>query len=296
MKKKIEQIFESSFWEEVWGEAQELREVKKKKSSKSDSGRPWDKRAEHFNQKTSGKDGSARTESVIKFLEEEGAYFQGMKVVDIGCGPGSITLRLAEKADHVYALDPSEKMLELLNQKIKEQGAKNITLLQERWQDVKLEEKDWHEAFDLSFSSMSPGVDGPQDMKKLLDSSKKFCYFSTFAGRRDKSRQELWEQLLGEKFEERGLDIIYPFNFLYSWGYRPSLRFYSQRRRENIPPEEAVREILQYFHMALEVDEKVEEAVRSYIEQRLQQDGRFPYESEASYGMMLWDKNVITSR
>lgn len=295
MGKKLEQVFESSFWEEAWVEAQALRDEQKKKSGQSGGVRPWDKRAEHFNHKVSGGEGSARTENVISFLEDEGALVPGMKIIDIGCGPGSITLRLAETADHVYALDPSQKMLQLLKQKIEEKGLKNITLLQERWQDIDLEKEGWLEAFDLSFSSMSPGVDAPPDMQKLLDSSKRFCYFSTFAGRRDKARQELWEMLMGEKFEEKSLDIMYPFNLLYAWGYRPSLRFHNQNQREYLSPEEAVREVKQFFHMALEVDEKVEGVIRNYIDQRLQND-KFLHESEACHGMMVWDKNVFISR
>lgn len=139
---------------------------------------------------------------------------------------------------------------------------------------------------------MTPGVDDPESLLKLINSSRKYCYLSTFAGRTDKAREELWQVLTGDHFQKRDLDIIYPFNLLYSWGYRPNLRFYRHYASDFLPLEEAVEELLQYFHLVMEADSKVENKVREYVTEKLK-NNLFPYEREIYHGMLLWDKTVL---
>jgi ArsR family transcriptional regulator len=55
------------------------------------------------------------------------AGFVGKRVADLGCGEGSLTLLLARFAEKVVALDQSEKMLKLVEERAVEQGiAKRI--------------------------------------------------------------------------------------------------------------------------------------------------------------------------
>lgn len=267
-----------------------MRRGKKNDESKGTSA--WDKRAGHFNRKVSGEDGSARTNTIIKFLRDEGVLHPGMKIIDVGSGPGSVTLLLAEKAGEVYALDPAVKMLTILEEKAKTKGINNVHTVQARWQDIDLKEKGWEDAFDLSFASMTPGVDDPESLQKLMDSSRKYCYLSTFAGRIDKAREELWQMLTGHPFQKKDLDIIYPFNLLYSWGYRPSLRFYRHYGLDFLPLEESVEELMQSFHIVMEVDSTVKNKISNYVTGKLQ-NNLFPYEREIYHGMLIWDKTVV---
>ncbi|MDO9533985.1 MAG: class I SAM-dependent methyltransferase [Bacillota bacterium] len=149
----INKIFSGGFWEKIWLEAGLLRRGKRSvDDSKGTSA--WDKRAGHFNRKVSGEDGSARTNTILKFLREEGALYPGMKIIDVGSGPGSVTMLLAETAGEVYALDPAVKMLTILQEKAREKGINNLHTVQARWQEIDLKAKGWEEAFDLSFASM----------------------------------------------------------------------------------------------------------------------------------------------
>lgn len=291
MREEIKKIFNSSFWEDAWQAANKIRKEKSRLKN-GEAILAWDRRAGHFDRKVSGDEGSDRTAAIIRFLKEENALFPGMKVLDVGCGPGSITLPLAEVAKEVYALDPSEKMLELLLEKIRKKKMKNIFIFAERWEDIDLKERGWQEAFDLSFASMSPGVSDPESLQKLIASSKKYCYLSTFAGRKDRARDELWELLSGEPWEKGDLDIIYPFNLLYTWGYRPSLRFYRHYRKEYLTPEEATEELLQYMYVAFGAREEIRRKVYRYVVERLE-NSLFLYEREVIHGMLIWDKTRV---
>ena len=48
-------------------------------------------------------------------------------ILDIGCGTGSLALRLAPSATHVYGLDLSSDMLRIANGKAQAQAVRNVT-------------------------------------------------------------------------------------------------------------------------------------------------------------------------
>ncbi len=285
-------VFDSSNWEDLWEQAKISRQEKTDMKPENEAQR-WDKRAGHFDKKVDGEEGSQRVETIMDFLRAEKIFSPGMSVIDVGCGQGTITLSLAEEAAQVYALDPSTKMLEMLQEKIEERGFQHIYSIQERWQDIDLKEYGWQEAFDLAFASMSPGVNDAENLRKLMDASRKYCYLSTFAGRKDKPRDELWELITGRPFDPGDLDIIYPLNLLYTWGYRPSVRFYRHYRSDWFPLEEAVENLVQYLYMATDQEEKVREMVQDYVESR-QQEAMFYHERDIYHGMLIWDKTVRT--
>lgn len=57
-------------------------------------------------------------------------YFNpGDTVLDFGCGPGDITVEIAKKTKHVYAVDLSEGMVKAGVQKAKEQNIENVKFL-----------------------------------------------------------------------------------------------------------------------------------------------------------------------
>jgi len=284
-------IFDSTFWEKAWSEAGRLRRDKTGiKSSSAESAR-WDRRAGYFDSRVSSIEGSARIEAAMCFLYDEHALHPSMKILDVGCGNGSITVRLAETAREVYALDHSEKMLAILQKKIMAAKLSNVRTEKGRWQDINLDEKGWYNYFDLSFASMSPGIDDAGTLRKLIASSKKYCYLSTFAGRRDKARSEIWELVTGRPYLTADLDIVYPLNLLYTWGYRPSLRFHRHYRCTHLPPQDAAEELWQYIQAATGKETATRETVEKYVKTGLK-DGLFPYELEIYHGMLIWDKTV----
>jgi SAM-dependent methyltransferase len=53
----------------------------------------------------------------------------GRRVLDFGCGTGSMTLQLAPNAGEVIALDASAKMIEVLEDKLAQNSVKNVSSL-----------------------------------------------------------------------------------------------------------------------------------------------------------------------
>jgi SAM-dependent methyltransferase len=53
----------------------------------------------------------------------------GSSVIDIGCGPGSLALKLSTKCKKVAGLDISDRMIAYANRQKKKKGADNITFI-----------------------------------------------------------------------------------------------------------------------------------------------------------------------
>ncbi|MEO1334349.1 MAG: class I SAM-dependent methyltransferase [Myxococcota bacterium] len=71
----------------------------------------------------------------------------GAVVLDIGCGTGSLALRLASSASHIHGLDLSKEMVRIANDKARAAAVKNVT---------------FHEGpFDAGFTAFAPeSLDG----------------------------------------------------------------------------------------------------------------------------------------
>lgn len=61
-------------------------------------------------------------------------------VIEIGAGPGTLTLRLAERLRKVTVVEPSPAMSEVLAKNLRQHRLKNVTLLRQRWEDLETKE------------------------------------------------------------------------------------------------------------------------------------------------------------
>jgi SAM-dependent methyltransferase len=75
-------------------------------------------------------------------------YIPGKNVIDIACGPGTLTLMLAESAADITAIDFSAGMLDIFRRLAEEQSAKNVTIHHMDGQKLELP----HNTFDFGFS------------------------------------------------------------------------------------------------------------------------------------------------
>ncbi|HEY0686348.1 MAG TPA: methyltransferase domain-containing protein [Steroidobacter sp.] len=72
-------------------------------------------------------------DEMTKRMLEDAGIRPGMRVLDIGCGPGWVSFMLAQrvgKEGHVYGVDRDPRMLELARQKARDTGVKNVTFLE----------------------------------------------------------------------------------------------------------------------------------------------------------------------
>jgi SAM-dependent methyltransferase len=98
----------------------------------------WDKRADRFDKRTNRVNhGEARDkEDYISKMLAHIEVKPEWTVLDIGCGPGSIAIALAQKARGVTALDISSEMLKRLKTHADTYGLGNIQYVNSSWQDA----------------------------------------------------------------------------------------------------------------------------------------------------------------
>lgn len=84
----------------------------------------WTRRAASWDHGAGNNPGLVR---VVERVVAEAAPSSEMAVVDVGCGSGQLSLRLAPQVASVLAIDVSQKMIDLLNENAGAAGATNVT-------------------------------------------------------------------------------------------------------------------------------------------------------------------------
>ena len=95
--------------------------------------RTWSRRAPEWDHSS-----MPGLEKVADAVVEKAGRLDGCDVVDLGCGSGQLTLRLARRARSVVAVDFSADMLALLRERAEEEGASNIDPVQSSLQTLDL--------------------------------------------------------------------------------------------------------------------------------------------------------------
>jgi len=284
-------IKKPEYWDYVWEKAR--RRSSSKKGAEGYQEYPvdkWNKRAAGYAKQTSGEVKTRRWFSVMDFFAR--CNFQitpEMKILDIGSGPGSFAIPFAETGAQVWALDPAEKMIEILQ---KEAAKKNLTSIQtftEKWEDVDLESRGWFKKFDLVFASMSPGINSLDTIKKMLAASKSYCYISSFAGPRIYPLQEtIARRILGEDYQTYTPDIIYPFNILYAMGYLPNVLFEENYSEREVDLEDVYYEIITHIAMYTQITPEIQAVVEDYLQKNRNKENKVVKKTKSRIGMLLW--------
>ncbi len=124
---------------------------------------------------------------------------RGKNVLDIGCGPGEFTLRVARKAKSVTGIDASKVALEFAVHNLAKSGFKNVTFRHGNARKLPFPDN----SFDLVYSRRGPASDSLQTLKQILRVLRKRGIFMEITiGERDKQNvAEIFSrgQLLGFK-------------------------------------------------------------------------------------------------
>lgn len=222
---------------------------------------------------------------IVDSLAIDGVIRKGDCVLDIGSGPGTYTLPMAEKAISVTALDPSSGMLELLMRESAAKGLSNIRSVKSTWEDY-----DGEERFDLVFAALSPGVKVPADLMKMERFSTRSCCYINYgeAGGNKKFSDDLWKLVTGENRKNNDFNITYPFNLLYSKGRKPNVRFFEKKKMVRVPCENIVKGQIKWLSMFTQMDGEKEKKIRDYVF-TYSKDGYYEHEDILSLVALYWE-------
>ncbi len=260
----MDNIFNQTFWTREWekDKSSDTYAVHKGFSTPD----YWDKASATYN-KSNKEVLDRRTEKTLAQLARKGLLFEGMKVLDIGCGTGLMAMALAQKGAQVTAIDFSSGMLDRFQSDLPSGLEHRITLLQEDWHTLNILETGWEKSFDLVLAFMSPGVATPDAFFKMIQCAKKGCAIRGWAARRQHPiLMDLWQKIMDRPLDDKPQSILYKINLLFSLGLFPDISFDTVEWDQSIPVEKEVDNQLAFFS---KVSSRPEPELRSIIQDYL---------------------------
>lgn len=243
-------------WSAAWAEAQTRIRAKRP------YGDPlfWNKRARNFADHQSGKNDYPRQFVDRLYLDPT------WSVLDVGCGPGTLALLLAERVRTVTALDFSESMLSILKERTDEAKIDNINPvlanIDDNWDDLGIMQ---HDLVIASRSMATRDLEGI--LSRLTRFARKKVVVSAMVGKGPRDPRIL--EAAG-RVREPGPDYIYVINQLYRMGIYADLGFIVQNIERSYESHDAALEDCRWMidGMTGEEEDRLRRFFRENLEQR----------------------------
>lgn len=150
-------------WDELWT---------RKMDQKGDRGKDWSKAAIKYSERASKDNYTEQLISNMIISKED-------TVLDVGCGEGSVTIPLSKEVSSITAIDATEKMLEILDERLESEGINNVKTILDDINDVS-SKKYGH--YDIVLASRV--VNGIKSIKKVFsnldDIANKYVFVTLF--------------------------------------------------------------------------------------------------------------------
>jgi len=125
----------------------------------------WNKKAQHYNRYTP--DDSVLEALICQKIADAGIRFTDKTILDIGCGTGAYTLRIAQHATHIDAVDISPEMLRILREDAGKIGLENISTHAQSWEAYPLPDT----LYDIAVATMFPALKEERHFQKMHDAA-----------------------------------------------------------------------------------------------------------------------------
>ena len=280
------QILDSEFWISQWQQAADgsrFHEVY------PDEKCIWNISARTFDSGLGKSDVRERT--LLKILDNLSFWTGSNKrALDIGSGTGALSIPLALHGALVDALDNSEQMNNVLQEKCDANGIGNINILPEDFLQCDIPKN----SYDLVLGSMNPCLYNPKSFLKMLSLSRDVLIYIGIAGIVNTSTEKpLAELITGISPGHNGSNhVIYPFNLLLSLGHCPTINYIPNSWERKEPPKQAtLRLVSQHEHFRARYPD-MDKVVRNYVVQHTK-DGLYVEHGSALMGIVSCRKQEL---
>ena len=189
-----------------------------------------------------GRDGELGQRVADHLLSQE-IISRGSRVLDIGCGPGTTAIPLAQRGMRVLAVDNSAGMLDALAANAALAGVAGIETVRSDWRDLQP-----GQGFDLVLAGCFPPALTPEGLRRLERWSAGHCALLLGAGGDGHAfRRELWEEVLEFPYPKGGHHLSCAVNWLLSTHRQPNLRHLQWQELFQVPAQRVARFYRSYF-------------------------------------------------
>lgn len=267
-----------------FGEEWRLMDAARKKPATPEA---WDARAKSYTRQTKG-----HSEYAPMFLDFAGIK-PGESVFDMGCGPGTLSIPLAEMGCRVVAVDFSGQMLACLEEAAEEHRVSHlITVIQASWED------DWDAlgipVCDVALASRSIATpDMEASLEKLAGKARRRVCVTLPT--RDSPRYDkvLWDAV--GRSRRVMSEALYGVGILFQQGINPDMRMIVTDKNSGFPTREEACENARAALGPLTEDEehRFEEYCKRYIVPMVDEDGQEiwlrDYECKTYWAFISWN-------
>lgn len=250
----------------------------------------WNKRSVDFARGMNDDRRRKKTGEILQLLSDIGFEPEGARVLDIGCGPGTLSIPLAKAGAQVTSLDIASGMLDRLRETAAAEDLK-IQVEECSWWTADIDALGYREKFDLVIASMTPGVRDAETFDRMMACSNQYCYYSNFIRRKEQRLPSGLYPILGEEepIKNRGNvpAMLYPFMYLYTLGYHPKVNFTHSTFNRSQEWKVAADHAIERLERTRILSEDTREQIRQYFRES-SEDGMYHTNSEAYTGMMAW--------
>ena len=202
--------------------------------------------------------GRNATDALGEILDEN------FRVLEIGAGPGTLTLPLAAKVKQVVVIESSEMAVRSLKKNIKDNRVENVEIMEQNWLDAG--EREIGGGFDLVVCShfLWQVKDLGKHLEKMEDASRRYCAVIQPAGRDDMVK-EMWTEITGKSYRgEFDPDADYfAYLILRQLGRLVDVRIMNYGAELDF--EQEVRYIASFIGRYVEVDSRMKEVIEQYV-------------------------------
>jgi len=180
--------------------------------------------------------------------------------------PRILTIPLSKKVRKITCVEGSKANLEILKENLKERGTKNYELINDYWEEAKIEDILKRNRFDLAVCShflwQVKDIEG--HLKKMENASKRYCAVIQPCGR-DELVKKAFEEISQERYTGQfGADAEYfAYVILRGWSRLLDVRYLKYSFELNL--EECVRYIASYWGKFIDIDKQVANKIKNFL-------------------------------
>jgi SAM-dependent methyltransferase len=229
----------------------------------------WDKRenAERYDS-TSRSEYDDRVRITIACLD----ITKNSRVLDIGAGPGTLSIPLSPRVKKITAVEPGAGMVEILREHAEREKLHNITCVQKTWEEIDLS-SDLTPPFDIVIASLSLTMhDIREALRKMDAASCGSVHLFWFVDMPfwERMYADLWEPLHGSPYHP-GPKADCLFGVLYQMGIYPDVTMLPLSKEYRFGSRE---EMLGFFRKRFGAKTPEQERiVNAYVTPQIRQQG-----------------------
>jgi len=275
---KIRNLKHHLRWENAWEEMRQERMGKPKVSYDDEF---FKKSANDFSERIKLNDyefGRKSTEMLDEIIDDN------FEVLEIGTGPGTLTVPLAKKVKKITGIEFAERNIKNLKLNLKENNLLNVEIVNKKWE--KIEDDKIMGKFDLVVCShfLWQIKDVDELLKRMENASRRYCSIIQPCGR-DELIKEIFEKISNQKYTgqfEPDADY-FAYVILREWGRLVSVGYFDYTFERNL--KEQVRNVAGFIGRFYEVDTVLEKKIKDYLLE-ISEDGIYREENKAA--VMWW--------